>query len=94
VNFSLATNRAFTGEDGEKKESTVFVEITAWARLAEAIAEYTKKGDPLFVNGRLDQDTWEDKETKKTRSKLFVVAETVQFLSNKKTPGEPSESND
>lgn len=78
TNFALAINRKFTAENGEKREVTTFVEITAWGRVAEIVCDYTKKGQPLFVEGYLDQQTWEQDGS--TRSKLIVVATNVQLL--------------
>jgi single-strand DNA-binding protein len=81
--FALATNRVFTGEDGEKKEETTFVEITLWARLAEIAQEYLKKGSQAFIEGRLQLDTWDDKQTGQKRSKLRVIGESLQLLSSR-----------
>jgi len=78
--FTLASNRRFTKEDGEKQEEVVFVDVTAWRKLAEICAEYLKKGRAALVEGRLVQERWDDKETGKKRSKLKIVASTVQFL--------------
>jgi single stranded DNA-binding protein len=58
----------------------IFVDITFWDRLAEIINEYGGKGKPLFVEGRLHLDTWEDKTTHQKRSRLRVVAESMQLL--------------
>ena len=76
----LAITRKFTTDAGEKKEDTVFVEITLFGRQAEIAAEYVKKGDPLFVQGRLHMDTWTDKQTGEKRSRLKVVGEGIQLL--------------
>jgi single-strand DNA-binding protein len=79
--ITLAVNRTFTsGEGGEKKEEVSFVDVDVWGRQAEVIAQYMKKGRPLLVEGRLKQDTWEDKNTKQKQSKLKVVLETFSFL--------------
>lgn len=80
LNFTLAINRTYKPEEGEKREETTFIPVTAWNRTAEVIVEYSGKGAPLFVDGRLAVDSWEDSETKKPVSKMFVVAETVQLL--------------
>ena len=82
--FSLAINRTWTADGGEKKEEVDFVEVTAWAGAAETIARYLDKGNPLLVEGRLSQETWEDKDSKKERSKLVVVLEGFSFLGGKK----------
>ena len=78
--ITLAVNRTYTGENGEKKEEVSFVDIDAWSRQAEVIAQYMKKGRPLLVEGRLKQDTWEDKNTKQKQSKLKVVLESFSFI--------------
>ncbi|HTV39127.1 MAG TPA: single-stranded DNA-binding protein [Candidatus Sulfotelmatobacter sp.] len=79
--ITLAVNRTYTaGEGGEKKEEVTFVDVDVWNRQAEVIAQYLKKGRPLLVEGRLKQDTWEDKNTKQKMSKLRVVLESFSFL--------------
>ena len=79
ANFGLAVNRTYTNSDGEKTEEVCFVDIVAWNRLAEVAGEYLSKGRPVFVEGRLQMDNWEDADGKK-RSKLKVVAQNIQFL--------------
>jgi single-strand DNA-binding protein len=78
--LGLAVNRVYSGEDGEKKEETTFVEITLWGRQAEVAGEYLTKGRSLFVEGRLQFDTWDDKQTGQRRSRLRVIGESLQFL--------------
>ena len=79
--ITLAVNRTYTGsEGGEKKEEVSFVDVDIWGRQAEVIAQYMKKGRPLLVEGRLKQDTWEDKNTKQKQSKLKVVLESFSFI--------------
>lgn len=78
--IGLAVNRSYTTDDGQKREDTTFIDVTVWGRQAEVIGQYMKKGRPLFVEGRLQLDTWDDKETGAKRSKLRVVAENFQFL--------------
>ena len=78
--FALAVNRNYTTESGEKREEVTFVDLEAYGRVAEIIGEYCKKGKPLFVEGRLKLDTWDDKESGKKRSKMKVVAEAIQLL--------------
>lgn len=85
----LAINRTFTPEGGEKKEETTFVDITFWGRQAEIVGEYAKKGKAIFVEGRLQLDTWEDKTSGQKRSKLRVIGEGLQLLGSK--DGEKSE---
>ena len=86
--ISLAINRQWTNEAGQKQEEVTFVEVTFWGRQAETLQQYTAKGDPLFVEGRLQLDTWDDKDTGKKRSKLRVVGESFQFLRSKGDAGD------
>ena len=78
--MSLAINRYTQTEGGEKKEEVTFVDVTLWARLAEISGEYLKKGKPVFIEGRLQLDTWDDKQTGQKRSRLRVIAESMQLL--------------
>ena len=77
--ITLAINRTYGGGEGggEKKEEVSFVDVDVWGRQAEVISQYMKKGRPLLVEGRLKQDTWEDKNTKQKQSKLKVVLEKL-----------------
>jgi len=79
TDVGLAVNRIYTVE-GEKREETTFVDITFWGRQAEVVGEYCKKGNPLFVEGRLQMDSWEDKQSGQKRSRLKIVAEGMQLL--------------
>ena len=78
--LGLAVNRAYTLENGEKREEVTFVDVVLWARLAEIAGEYLKKGRPVFIEGRLQLDTWDDKTSGQKRSKLRVIGETMQLL--------------
>lgn len=80
ADISLAINRSFASEGGEKREETTYVDVTLWGRTAEIANEYLKKGRPVFIEGRLQLDTWEDKTSGQKRSKLHVVGENLQFL--------------
>ena len=77
--FGLAVNQRYKNASGELKEDVCFVNIVAWNKLAEAVASYLKKGKSVFVEGRLNQNKWEADGQK--RSKIEVVAKTIQFLS-------------
>jgi len=79
----LAISRTFTPEGGEKREETTFVDITFWGRQAEIVGEYAKKGKPIFVEGRLQLDSWEDKTSGQKRNKLRVVGEGLQLLGSR-----------
>jgi single-strand DNA-binding protein len=76
----MAINRKFT-QNNETKETTCFVDLTAFGRQAEVLNQYTSKGSPLFVEGRLEYSTWEAKDGGGKRSKLEVVIENFQLLS-------------
>ena len=78
--FGLAVNRTWKTETGETKEEATFVDIDAFGRQAEVIAQYMKKGRPVLVEGRLKLDQWEDKNTHQKQSKLKVVLESFSFL--------------
>ena len=79
ASFTIAVNRAYNSQSGEKKEEVCFVRVVAWAKLAEIANEYLKKGSPVFVEGRLQSRSWEAQDGTK-RSTLEVVAQSVQFL--------------
>src|SRR5687768_12357106 len=81
--FGLACNRRYRTAAGEDKEEVAFVDCTAFGRQAETIGQYCTKGKPLFVEGRLKYDTWEDKQGGAKRSKLSVVVENFQFIGAK-----------
>jgi len=80
ADIGLACNRVRTGEDGQKIEEVTYVDITLWGRQAELASQYLSKGRPVYIEGRLQMDTWTDKETGKQRSRLKVVGENMQFL--------------
>ncbi len=81
--IGLAINRRFRTREGENREETTFVDCEAWGRTAEVMSQYLSKGRPVFVEGRLKLDQWEDKETGKNRSKLKVVVESFEFVDSK-----------
>jgi single-strand DNA-binding protein len=83
ANFGLATNRVYTTQDGERKEEVCFVDIVTWAKTAENCANYLSKGSPIFIEGRLQYDSWETEDGQK-RSRLRVVADRVQFLGGRR----------
>jgi single-strand DNA-binding protein len=80
VKLGLAINRTWKDDTGASKEEVTFVDVDAFGRQAEVIAQYMKKGRPLFVEGRLRMDTWDDKQTGQKRSKMNVVLESFQFV--------------
>lgn len=78
--MSLAINRSWRNDAGEKQEDTTFVDVTFWGKTAELAQKYLTKGRGIYLEGRLQLDTWEDKDTGKKRSKLKIIGETLQFL--------------
>ena len=86
--LGLAVNRQYSLDNGEKREEVTFVDVVLWARLAEIAGEYLKKGRPVFIEGRLQLDTWDDKQSGQKRSKLRVVGETMQLLGSRQGAGE------
>ncbi|WCJ58769.1 single-stranded DNA-binding protein [Fontisphaera persica] len=91
--LGLAVNRRWRSESGEEKEEVTFVDIDAFGRQAEVLAQYLKKGRPLFVEGRLRLDTWEDKNTRQKRSQLRVVLEGFSFLDSGGRADAPANGN-
>ena len=75
--IGLAVNRTWKSETGETKEEVTFIDVDAWGRQAEVIAQYLRKGRPLLMEGRLKLDQWEDKNTHQKQSKLKVVLESL-----------------
>jgi single-strand DNA-binding protein len=78
--LGIACNRKWKSETGELKEEVTFVDVDAFGKTAETIAQYLKKGRPILMEGRLRYETWEDKQTNQKKSKLGVVLENFQFL--------------
>ncbi|MCC6573888.1 MAG: single-stranded DNA-binding protein [Planctomycetes bacterium] len=77
--FRLAVSDSYTTSAGDKHDRTCFIDVVCWRKLAESCSEYLKKGSPVFVEGRLEQDTWETHDGQK-RSRIRVVAYSVQFI--------------
>jgi single-strand DNA-binding protein len=84
ANVSLGVNETYT-VDNEKRTATTFVDVQLWGASAENFSKLVQKGQQILVEGALRQDNWEDKQTKQTRSKLFVKAERWQFIQYKAT---------
>ena len=79
VEFGLATNRKWTAQDGSQRDETCFVDCQMYGKRAEVINKYLKKGNPLFVEGRLKFDSWQAQDGSK-RSKLRVFVENFEFI--------------
>jgi single-strand DNA-binding protein len=80
----LATTRTWSGRDGERREETLFIDVTVWDRQAENCCQYLRKGSGVHVEGALKMDTWDDKTTGEKRSKIRVHADRVQFLDSRR----------
>jgi len=78
--FGIAVNRKFKSASGEEREEVTFIDVTAWGKTAELINQYFTKGKPIFIEGRLKLDQWEDKQGGGKRSKLSVIVENFQFV--------------
>jgi single-strand DNA-binding protein len=78
--LGMAVNRVYTTDGGEKREEVTFIDVTLWGRTAEIAGEYLKKGRPVLIEGRLQLDTWDDKQSGQKRSKLKVVADGLQLI--------------
>ena len=94
TDLGIAVNRQYTLENGEKREEVTFVDVTFWGRTAEVAGEYLKKGRPIFVEGRLQLDTWDDKQSGQKRSKLKVIGETMQMLGGPRSGGSSIDNGD
>lgn len=90
----LALNRVWNNESGQRQEETTFVDVTVWGRSAENAAQYLQKGRSVLIEGRLQLETWQDKQSGQERSKLKVVADAIQFLgSGQESAASSQESN-
>jgi single-strand DNA-binding protein len=81
--FSLATNERYKDKGGEWQDRTEWHNIVAWQRLAEIVGEYVKKGSKLYIEGRLQTSSWDDKESGQKRYKTEVVANDLVLLSGR-----------
>jgi len=83
ADLGLAINRYYQSESGERQEETTFVDVTLWGKQAELAQQYLGKGRPVYIEGRLQMDTWEDKQSGQKRSKIKIVCENMQFLGSR-----------
>ena len=82
ANFSLATNRTWKGSDGQRKESTTWHNIVVWGKQAETIKEYLSKGREIYIEGRIDNRSYDDKDGNK-RYISEVVVENFRFIGSR-----------
>ncbi len=87
ADIGMAMNRYFSSDGGEKREETTFVDVTLFGRQAEVAGEYLEKGRPVYIEGRLQLDSWDDKNTGQKRTKLKVVGEQMQLLGSREGGG-------
>ena len=80
ADLRLAINRTYTTKDGDRRDDTLFIDVTVWNRTAENCCQYLRKGRPVHVEGYLKTESWDDKSTGEKRYKTKVEAERVQFL--------------
>src|SRR5215213_1140128 len=89
--LGIAVNRQYSLDNGEKREEVTYVDVVLWARLAEIAGEYLKKGRPVLIEGRLQLDSWDDKQSGQKRTKMRVVGETMQLLGSRPSAGTEGE---
>lgn len=85
TNFVIAVNRSWIGPEGQEASEVAFIDCEVWGKLAKTISDHFSKGRPIFIEGRLKQDKWIDKETQKKQSRLRVVVENFNFIDSKKS---------
>jgi len=88
--FGIAVNRKYKTRNGAQEEEVSFIDCDVWDKTAELMAERLSKGSPVFIEGRLKMDTWQDKTTGDNRSKLKVVVENFQFIGSRDKEEAPS----
>lgn len=89
--ISIAVNRKWRDPSGNVKEEVDFIDVTLWGKTAELAEKYLSKGRSVFIDGRLQLETWEDKTTGQKRSKLKVVGEALQFINDGKGTQSPAQ---
>src|SRR3982751_5658032 len=88
VEFGLAMNRKFRTQAGEDREEVTFIDCSAFGKTGELINQYFTKGKPIFIQGRLKYDSWDDKNGGGKRSKVTVVVDNFQFIGGRDGPGQ------
>jgi len=80
ADISIAINRSWKDDSGNRQDETTFVDCTLWGKTAELAHKYLAKGRGIFVEGRLQMESWDDKDTGKKRTKMKIIGENIQFL--------------
>jgi len=91
-NFTVAVNRRWRGEDKIEHEDTAFIDCTAFGSACDLISQNFRKGVPIYLEGRLKTDSWEDKATGQKRSKLGVIVESFQYVTPKRDAVPPGDA--
>ena len=92
ANFSLATNERFKGRNGEWQERTEWHSIVAWQRLAEIVREYVAKGSKLYVEGKIQTSSWEDRQSGVRKYRTEIVARELLLLGPRENGGRDHQS--
>lgn len=85
--FGVAVNEKYKGRDGQMVENVHFFDVTVWAKTAELVSQYCRKGSSVLVDGKLQQDRWESQDGKKM-SKVRVTGERIQFVNTRQGNGQ------
>jgi single-strand DNA-binding protein len=94
TDLRLATSRNYTTKDGDRREETLYIDVTVWNRQAENCCQYLAKGRQIHVEGYLKMDSWDDKTTGEKRTKVKVEADRVQFLDGRRDGGDAGHEDD
>jgi single-strand DNA-binding protein len=87
ANFSLATNERFKDRGGEWRDRTEWHNIVAWQRLAEIVGEYVAKGSKVYVEGKLQSTSWQDRQSGERKYRTEIVARDLLLLSPRENSG-------
>lgn len=80
--FAVAVNRSYKDSSGAQQDQVSYIDCVAWGKSAELICQYVHKGSPLLVSGRLEQRSWDDKNSGQKRSRTEIVIEDFSFIGN------------
>ena len=88
ASMTVAVNRTWKDQSGQLQEDVMFADVTAFGKTADIVAQHLKKGNPIYLEGRLKLDKWDDKKTGEKKSKLRVIMESFQFVGSKQATAE------